>query len=183
MRRFCFLLMLCLLLAGCGNEDALPTPPATVAIPTETAHIPGTVPDASAVDTVILRSRDEALRIDYTLMAISPEAPFAEDEEAGLTGEHEVEFYVAMTEDEKGGGGMFAQILFGEDHQGFVPRSARIKIKAYDCLNEREITFRIDGYPAIVLQHEIDHFAGTLFYDRINKENPWTPIQDAIVIE
>lgn len=70
-----------------------------------------------------------------------------------------------------------------EEHEGFVPRSARIKIRAYDCLNEEEITFRIDGYPAIVLQHEIDHFNGTLFYDRINKENPWTPIKDAIVIE
>lgn len=70
-----------------------------------------------------------------------------------------------------------------EEHQGFVPRSARIKIRAYDCINEKEITFRVDGYPAIVLQHEIDHFSGTLFYDRINKENPWTPIEDAIVIE
>ena len=70
-----------------------------------------------------------------------------------------------------------------EDHQGFVPRSARIKVKAYDCIKEKEIVFRLEGYPAIVLQHEIDHFSGTLFYDRINKQNPWTPIEDAIVIE
>lgn len=70
-----------------------------------------------------------------------------------------------------------------EEHQGFVPRSARIKVKAYDCVKEKEIVFRLEGYPAIVLQHEIDHFSGTLFYDRINKQNPWTPIEDAIVIE
>lgn len=70
-----------------------------------------------------------------------------------------------------------------EEHQGFVPRSARIKVRAYDCIHDKEITFRVEGYPAIVLQHEIDHFSGTLFYDRINKENPWTPIEDAIIIE
>lgn len=84
MRRFCLFMMLCLLLAGCGSDDPAPTPPATVEIPTETAYIPGTVPDSSAVDTVILRQQDEALRIQYTLMAVSPEAPFAEAEETPL---------------------------------------------------------------------------------------------------
>ena len=70
-----------------------------------------------------------------------------------------------------------------QEHKGFVPRSARIKVRAYDCINDQIITFRLEGYEAIVLQHEIDHFSGTLFYDHINKENPWTPVKDAIVIE
>lgn len=70
-----------------------------------------------------------------------------------------------------------------EAHAGYVPRSARIKVKAYDVLHDQEIVFRLSNYPAIVLQHEIDHFSGTLFYDRINKNNPWQKIEDAIVIE
>ncbi|MGN1343757.1 MAG: peptide deformylase [Traorella sp.] len=70
-----------------------------------------------------------------------------------------------------------------QEHQGFVPRSARIKVRAYDCLHDQEVIFRLEGYPAIVLQHEIDHFSGTLFYDHINQINPWQPIEDAIVIE
>lgn len=70
-----------------------------------------------------------------------------------------------------------------DEHAGYVPRSARIKVRAYDCLHDRQIVFRLSGYPAIVLQHELDHFSGILFYDRINKENPWQSIEDAVVIE
>lgn len=69
------------------------------------------------------------------------------------------------------------------EHEGYVPRYARIKIKAYDCVLQKEITLKLSGYPAIVLQHEMDHFSGTLFYDHINQKNPWTNIEDAIVIE
>ena len=70
-----------------------------------------------------------------------------------------------------------------EEHQGYVPRAARIKVKAYDLLRDQEIVITASGYLAIVLQHEIDHFSGTLFYDRINKSNPWQEVEDAIVIE
>lgn len=70
-----------------------------------------------------------------------------------------------------------------DEHAGYVPRSARIKVRAYDCLHDQQIVFRLSGYPAIVLQHELDHFNGVLFYDHINKENPWQPIEDAVVIE
>ena len=70
-----------------------------------------------------------------------------------------------------------------EAHEGIVPRHARIKVRAYDILGEQEVEIRAESYPAIVLQHEIDHFTGTLFYDHINKKDPWAPIEDAIVIE
>lgn len=70
-----------------------------------------------------------------------------------------------------------------EEHEGIVPRAARITVKGYDMLQEKEITIRAKNYLAIVLQHEIDHFSGILFYDRINKEHPWQPIKDAVVIE
>ncbi len=80
----------------------------------------------------------------------------------------------------KGGEGCLS--VEGE-HQGYVVRSARIKVKAFDLLQDKEIIIRASGYPAIVLQHEIDHFDGVLFYDRINKLDPFNEISDAIVIE
>ncbi|MEA5026591.1 Peptide deformylase 2 [bioreactor metagenome] len=70
-----------------------------------------------------------------------------------------------------------------EPHEGYVPRHARITVKAFDLFTEQEITIRAKGYLAVVLQHEIDHLSGILFYDRINKDNPYYEIPDAIVIE
>jgi peptide deformylase len=68
-------------------------------------------------------------------------------------------------------------------HQGYVYRSARIKVRAIDVFSQEEIEFRAHGYLAIVLQHEIDHLNGILFYDRINQENPWEIKENAIIIE
>lgn len=70
-----------------------------------------------------------------------------------------------------------------EEHEGIVPRSARVTVKGYDLLQDKEVTIKAKNYLAIVLQHEIDHFSGTLFYDRINEDDPWRAIQDAVVIE
>ena len=56
-------------------------------------------------------------------------------------------------------------------------------MKAFDLLQNQEITIKAKNYLAIVLQHEIDHFSGTLFYDRINKLDPWREDPTAIVIE
>ena len=70
-----------------------------------------------------------------------------------------------------------------EEHEGIVPRSARITVKGYDVLQDKEVTIKAKNYLAIVLQHEIDHFSGTLFYDRINEDDPWQAIQDAVVID
>lgn len=69
-----------------------------------------------------------------------------------------------------------------EEHQGYVVRSARIRVKAFDLIQNREITIRARGYLAIVLQHEIDHFSGTLFYDHINPDNPFEEVPGAVVI-
>lgn len=67
-------------------------------------------------------------------------------------------------------------------HEGYVVRSARITVKAFDLIQNKEITIRARGYLAIVLQHEIDHFSGILFYDHIDKKNPYPVIEEAIVI-
>ena len=68
------------------------------------------------------------------------------------------------------------------DHPGYVVRSARIKVSAYDLLTRKNITIRARGYLAIVLQHELEHFKGVLFYDHIDAENPFPKVKDAMVI-
>ncbi|WP_010631089.1 peptide deformylase [Sporolactobacillus vineae] len=55
---------------------------------------------------------------------------------------------------------------------GFVPRHARIKVKAFDP-DGKPVKLRLKGYPAIAVQHEIDHLNGILFFDRINKDDPF----------
>lgn len=62
-------------------------------------------------------------------------------------------------------------------------RHARITVKAYDALQKEEVTFKVSGYEAIVLQHEIDHLSGHLFYDHIDPNDPWKEDSDALVIE
>lgn len=54
-----------------------------------------------------------------------------------------------------------------DPHAGPVPRANHIKIRAYDLLSDQNVVIEETGYPAIVLQHEIDHLSGILFYDRI----------------
>jgi len=69
------------------------------------------------------------------------------------------------------------------EHEGYVYRSARIKVKAYDLLQDKEIVINAKDYLAIVLQHELDHFKGILFYDHINTNNPYYKDPQAIEIE
>lgn len=69
-----------------------------------------------------------------------------------------------------------------EAHEGYILRSARIKVKAFDLVSNKNIEIRARDYLAIVLQHEIDHFSGTLFYDHINKDDPFAHPEDAIEI-
>ncbi len=69
-----------------------------------------------------------------------------------------------------------------KEHEGYVVRSARVTVKAFDLITNQEITIRARGYLAIVLQHEIDHFSGVLFYDRIDKKMPFRKVEGALVI-
>ncbi|MBQ6334182.1 MAG: peptide deformylase [Erysipelotrichaceae bacterium] len=70
-----------------------------------------------------------------------------------------------------------------QNHEGLVYRSARVKVKAYDALQDKDILIKADGYLAIVLQHELDHFKGILFYDHIDKKDPFREEKDALVID
>ena len=69
-----------------------------------------------------------------------------------------------------------------EQIDGYVVRYARITIRAYD-MDGNELKLRLKGYPAIVLQHEIDHLNGIMFYDHINQDNPFTIPENANPIE
>ena len=69
-----------------------------------------------------------------------------------------------------------------DEHEGYIVRSARVTVEGYDLVTEKKVSIRARGYLAIVLQHELDHFTGTLFYDHIDKKNPFPEIENAIVI-
>ncbi|MFA6861650.1 MAG: peptide deformylase [Bacilli bacterium] len=69
------------------------------------------------------------------------------------------------------------------DVKGYVYRYFRVTIKAFDIVSNKEVTLRLQGYPAMVFQHEYDHLDGILYYDRIDKKDPFhvdpaaTPIE------
>ena len=65
-------------------------------------------------------------------------------------------------------------------HEGYVYRHNKIQVKAYNVLTKKEEIITARGYEAIVLQHEIDHLNGILYYDRIDKKNPFVQKEDAI---
>ena len=54
-------------------------------------------------------------------------------------------------------------------------------MKAKD-VDGKDIKLRLKGYPAIVVQHEIDHLNGIMFYDHIDAEHPLTPLPDSIEV-
>ncbi|CAK1224623.1 Peptide deformylase (Def) [Fructobacillus tropaeoli] len=59
-----------------------------------------------------------------------------------------------------------------EDVPGFVPRSKKITVR-YQDESGQTLTKALRNYPAIVFQHEIDHLHGKLYYDHINRQDPW----------
>jgi peptide deformylase len=63
---------------------------------------------------------------------------------------------------------------------GIVKRKNKITVIAYDMLQKKERKIIIDGHLAICFQHEIDHLDGILYYDRINKFDPFYKQKDWI---
>ncbi len=57
------------------------------------------------------------------------------------------------------------------EHEGLVHRYHKVTIKAYNLYDDKEITIKASGYLAIVLQHEMDHLKGIMFYDHIDPNN------------
>ena len=61
-----------------------------------------------------------------------------------------------------------------ENIEGLVHRYKRIKVEAQNIDGET-IEVKAGGSLAIVLQHEIDHLDGIMFYDHIDKDFPMDP--------
>ncbi|RBR28438.1 peptide deformylase [Enterococcus cecorum] len=65
---------------------------------------------------------------------------------------------------------------------GYVVRHARVTV-TYTDMNGETQKIRLKNYPAIVVQHEIDHLNGVMFYDHINAKNPFSLDKDVLVLE
>lgn len=61
-------------------------------------------------------------------------------------------------------------------HDGLSHRYFKIKLKAFDALQNKDIEITARGFDAIVLQHEYDHLDGMFYYDRINKNDPFNKL-------
>ncbi|GAA0446152.1 peptide deformylase [Lentibacillus halophilus] len=68
------------------------------------------------------------------------------------------------------------------DVEGYVPRYARITVKASD-MEGNEYKLRLRNFAAIVVQHEIDHLDGIMFYDYIHPEDPFSVPDQAKAID
>ena len=62
--------------------------------------------------------------------------------------------------------GMYEGCLSIPGLRGYVERPQVIRVNAYDQKGEA-VTFDLEGFPAIVLQHEADHLDGILYPDRM----------------
>ena len=69
-----------------------------------------------------------------------------------------------------------------KDHPGHVYRSFRIDVKAYDAFVGKDVRITARGFDAIVLQHEIDHLSGILYYDHIDPKDPMKVIPGSVEI-
>ena len=65
---------------------------------------------------------------------------------------------------------------------GYVVRHARITV-TYTDVNGETQKKKFKNYDAIVIQHEIDHLNGVMFYDHINKLQPFAIGKDVLIID
>lgn len=64
---------------------------------------------------------------------------------------------------------------------GYVYRYNFIKVKYFDIEGNEHIE-EFEGYDAVVIQHEIDHLNGKLYYDYIDPKNPFKKIEKAFIL-
>jgi len=65
---------------------------------------------------------------------------------------------------------------------GFVVRRIRITVTYFNIDNEQK-KLKLKDYEAMVVQHEIDHLNGIMFFDHINNKQPWHLSDGVKIIE
>ena len=65
---------------------------------------------------------------------------------------------------------------------GYVVRHARVTVEYFTKDGEKK-RIKLKGYNSIVVQHEIDHTNGIMFYDRINPNNPIEIKEGLLILE
>ncbi|VTS17695.1 peptide deformylase [Streptococcus porcinus] len=66
--------------------------------------------------------------------------------------------------------------------EGYVVRHSRVTVDYYNKDGEKQ-RIKLKGYNAIVVQHEIDHINGIMFYDRINQADPFAVNEGMLIIK
>ena len=65
---------------------------------------------------------------------------------------------------------------------GYVVRHARVTVEYFDK-DGNKYREKFKGYNAIVVQHEIDHTNGIMFYDHIDPQDPFKVEDGLLIIE
>lgn len=68
------------------------------------------------------------------------------------------------------------------EHPGLVHRFFKIKIQAFDALQNKNVVITTRGFDAVVLQHEYDHLNGTFYYDHINNNDPFAQLNNEEIL-
>jgi len=66
-------------------------------------------------------------------------------------------------------------------HEGYIHRAFKVVVKFFDEANNRQQK-NYTGFNAVVVQHEIDHLNGVLFYDHIKKNDPFFIPDNSIML-
>ena len=66
--------------------------------------------------------------------------------------------------------------------EGYVVRHSRVTVEYTDKNGDTQ-RLKLKGFNAIVVQHEIDHINGVMFYDRINTTDPFAVKEGMLIIE
>ncbi|WP_019792838.1 peptide deformylase, partial [Streptococcus sobrinus] len=65
---------------------------------------------------------------------------------------------------------------------GYVVRHSRVTVEYVDKNGDKQ-KIKLRGYNSMVVQHEIDHTNGIMFYDHINEDNPFEIKEGMLIIQ